>query len=106
MSLVDGNCSDGRMSACRFGLTTDDGRRLLDQLIVLQRRDHEESEVDATRSIAREHRIADVRTPHGQSLTLALPSSPDAPMMQTRRMFALDCSSTTRLLRCVKPSKA
>src|SRR5437764_2213592 len=56
----------------RRRLPADDRRRLVDELVVLERLDHEQGEVDAARTVAREDRVADVPAPHGQALALAL----------------------------------
>src|ERR671934_2769060 len=53
-------------------LPADDRRRLVDELVVLERLDHEQGEVDAARAVALENGIAHVPAPHGQALTLAL----------------------------------
>jgi hypothetical protein len=44
----------------------------VDELVVLERLDHEEGEVDAAGEVALEDGVAHVPAPHGQALALAL----------------------------------
>lgn len=52
--------------------TPDDGGRLMDQLVVLERGHHEEGEVHTPGEVAGQDWVADVSTPHGQPLALPL----------------------------------
>src|SRR5712671_585661 len=56
----------------RGRLTADNRRGLVDELVVLEGRDHEEGKVHATRHVALENGIAHVPAPHWQALALAL----------------------------------
>jgi hypothetical protein len=50
----------------RGRLAADDRRRLVHKLVVFERLDHEQGEVDAAGDAALEDRVADVPAPHGQ----------------------------------------
>src|SRR5687768_939305 len=56
----------------RGRLAPDDGGCLMNQRVVLKRRQHEEREVHAARAVARKDGVADVAAPHGQALALPL----------------------------------
>src|SRR5207247_11384549 len=56
----------------RGRLTADNRRGLVDELVVLEGRHHEEGKVHATRRVALENGIAHVPAPHGQAFALAL----------------------------------
>src|SRR3954471_17849721 len=56
----------------RGRLATDDRRRLVDELVVLEGLHHEQGKVHAAREVALEDGIAHVPAPHGQALALAL----------------------------------
>src|SRR5580765_1470049 len=56
----------------RGRLTADNRRGLVDELVVLEGRHHEEGKVHATRHVALENGIAHVPAPHWQALALAL----------------------------------
>ena len=62
----------GRVRERRRRPAADDRRGLVDELVVLEGRHHEEREVDAARLVALENRIAHVPAPHRQALALAL----------------------------------
>ena len=62
----------GRVRERRRALPADDRGRLVNQIVVLERLDHEEGEVHAARDVALEDRVADVAAPHGQALAVAL----------------------------------
>src|SRR3954467_11539649 len=61
-----------RVRECRGGLAADDRRGLANEILVLEGVHHEQREIYAAREVALEDRVADVATPHGQALTLAL----------------------------------
>src|SRR5215467_12142210 len=56
----------------RWRLSADDRRRLVDELVVFERLDHEQGEVHAAREAALEDGVAHVPAPHGQALAVAL----------------------------------
>src|SRR6267143_1177334 len=56
----------------RRRLTADNRRGLVDELVVLEGRHHEEGKVHATRHVALENGIAHMPAPHWQALALAL----------------------------------
>src|SRR3954454_3406142 len=62
----------GGVGECRGRLAADDGRGLVDELVVLEGLHHEQGEVHAARDVALEDGVAHVSAPHGQALTLAL----------------------------------
>jgi hypothetical protein len=56
----------------RGRLTANDRWGLMDQFIVRESLDHEQSKVYAASDVALEHGIANVPAPNGQTLTFAL----------------------------------
>src|SRR6266436_622578 len=56
----------------RGRLTADNRRGLVDELVVLDGRHHEEGKVHATRDVAFKDRVAHVPAPHWQALAIAL----------------------------------
>ncbi len=56
----------------RRGATADNGWGFVDERVVLKGLDHEQGEIHAARDVAGKDGIADMPTPHGQTLTLAL----------------------------------
>ena len=56
----------------RGRLAADNRRGLVDELVVLEGRHHEEGKVHAARHVALENGVADVPAPHWQALALAL----------------------------------
>src|SRR5882672_3732572 len=55
----------------RGRLAADNRRGLVDELVVLEGRHHEEGKVHAARDVARKDGVAYVPAPHGQALALA-----------------------------------
>ena len=56
----------------RGRLAANNRRGLVDELVVLEGRHHEEGKVHPTRDVALEDGVAHVPAPHGQTLALAL----------------------------------
>src|SRR5437660_10843493 len=96
----------------RGRLTADNRRGLVDELVVLEGRHHEEGKVQATRHVALENGIAHVPAPHTGRPWLS-PSSRSLPrttvhrvsLANTRRVASTWSSrSTTRARRAIRPT--
>src|SRR3982074_3626471 len=72
------------MPARRGRLTPNNRRGLVDELVVLEGRHHEEGKVHATRHVALENGIAHVPAPHWQALALPLLGLAPAPAAPPR----------------------
>ncbi len=78
------------MGSHRGRPAADDRRRLVDQLVIRERLDHEQRKVHAARQVAREDGIAHVRAPDGEALALAfVEGTARAPTPQGGDDFAL-----------------
>src|SRR3954453_20894777 len=64
--------SGGCVGKRRGALPADDGRRLLDEVVVLEGLDHEECEVHAAGDVALEDRVADMPAPDRKPLAVVL----------------------------------
>src|SRR5882762_9704819 len=104
-------CCAGGIRERRGRLTADNRRGLVDELVVLEGRHHEEGKVHATRDVAFKHRVAHVPAPHWQALAIALlevaPAHNGSPRVACKHPPArlnLSSRSTTRASRAIRPT--
>src|SRR6266699_509453 len=88
----------------RGRLTADNRRGLVNELVVLEGRHHEEGKVHATRHVALENGIAHVPAPHWQALALALLEVAPAHDRPPRVASTWSSRSTTRARRPSRPT--